>query len=491
MARLLLALLVALVVAAKAPTVKITILGGALKKTIEVADPRVRELGFGAFDASRPPLQDVPQRNLFYEVSFFSEFELHSVRKNYVAYYYPGSSGEEGLIYLPGKGAVRELNIGTIYSPERDGKWSYVLPQWERLIKPIIVHAEAEGAESGRFQPQVAIEGWTAPRPGWLYALDPQADADRAGSRVLLVDPRLGKVMGSIRAGEQPDMALGPDGRRLYIVCGERESGELAVIDTANGKVRHFPFPDRVLYRPWYAHLPPYSLMALSSDGGLLRILEPHVVSPDQPATRIVSFDTRTEQFLKASVQAENCGGVNDFVVSSTASQFRYFCSGTNTLMGVKLPGPWRCQAAAVFALRGRDKVAIVRRDGEFEEMDFRTHEFSPLAPGADCREWVVFPFVWPLSADSRSVFIGFGPPTPNGLATSSEIRVFDLESWQRIGTIRTSVPFWSVAPGGDGKVIYAFAPEQHEVLVIDTADGAEKRRFAVGRMAAAGVVAP
>jgi hypothetical protein len=60
---------------------------------------------------------------------------------------------------------------------------------------------------------------------------------------------------------------------RLYVVSGERESGELAVIDTASGVVQHFPFPERTVYRPWYEGLPPFSPMAVSLDGRALHIV--------------------------------------------------------------------------------------------------------------------------------------------------------------------------------------------------------------------------
>ena len=53
--------------------------------------------------------------------------------------------------------------------------------------------------------------------------------------------------MGIIQAGSDPDFALSPDGTRLYVASEERESGELAAIDTATGSVKRFPFPDRIL----------------------------------------------------------------------------------------------------------------------------------------------------------------------------------------------------------------------------------------------------
>ena len=181
------------------------------------------------------------------------------------------------------------LNAGTVIRRGLDGKWSFASPEWDSLIKPLIASLEASGAERAPFQPHVAVDQWTKPKPGWLYLLD--------GSRLSLFDPATSKIMGSIRAGDQTDMALSPDGSRLYVVSGERESGELAVIETSNGAAHHIQFPDRALYRPWYAGLPPYS-MNISSDGTLLRFAQQVVVSPEIVETRLISFDTRSEQFI-------------------------------------------------------------------------------------------------------------------------------------------------------------------------------------------------
>src|SRR5580693_5096762 len=110
-------------------------------------------------------------------------------------------------------------------------------------------------------------------------------------------------------------LALSPDGSRLYIASGERESGELAVLDTATGTLRHVPFADRVLYKPWYQGLPPFSGMAMASDGRVLWIPGQHVFSPERIESQLSAFDTRSETFLSASIGLGNCG-YGDFVPS-------------------------------------------------------------------------------------------------------------------------------------------------------------------------------
>src|ERR1039458_5410334 len=66
-------------------------------------------------------------------------------------------------------------------------------------------------------------ENWAKPESGWLYVLDPKPDAGGPGGRVWLVDPETGKVMGSIRTGDNADFALSPDGRRTQFWVQKKE----------------------------------------------------------------------------------------------------------------------------------------------------------------------------------------------------------------------------------------------------------------------------
>jgi DNA-binding beta-propeller fold protein YncE len=434
-------------------------------------------------------------------VSFYSELGENDVRKTCVVFYYPSSSTEPGLVYLPGRGPVWGLNVGTIVRHGQDGKWSFASPSWDALIKPIIARAESAAAQP--WLPEsagsVAIDGWVKPQRGWLYILDPRAEFDRPGSRVWLFDPQKAKVMGSIRAGYQPDIALSEDGTRLYVASGERESGELAIVDTGAGTVRHIPFPGRVLYTPWYQTLPPFTGMTLSSDGKALLILGQRTASPDKFESVVVTFDTRRGRFLPAPVTLGNCLGGN-FVPSPTASQFEVLCSWANTLhsvrlnadygemsnTAVKLPKAGHCSMGTGFLLADNRRLALIGIDGSIHEMDMTTNDFRPTVVTGDCSlPPPVYPLQWPLSSNDAKVFIGYGPSSPNNLATSSSFRVFDTANWQQLGAIQTSLSFWSAVASEDGALIYALAPEQHTILVIDSATLQEKGKLTVGNMPA------
>jgi outer membrane protein assembly factor BamB len=76
-------------------------------------------------------------------------------------------------------------------------------------------------------------------------------------------------------------------------------------------------------------------------------------------------------------------------------------------------------------------------------------------------------------------------------MSTSRELRIFDTSTWQQLGKFPTSVPFWSAAASNDGRLLYALAPEQHSVLVIDIATGEERQPIRIGETPSLALVAP
>jgi sugar lactone lactonase YvrE len=136
-------------------------------------------------------------------------------------------------------------------------------------ISALTITGPAQTNASG--DSKIEVENWAKPEPGWLYVLDPKPDAGGPGGRVWLIDPETGKVMGSIRTGDNADFALSPDGSRLYVASiTEGDSSELAAIDTAQGTVlQRGLIEDREVANV----LPAFSTMAVSGDGLALRIL--------------------------------------------------------------------------------------------------------------------------------------------------------------------------------------------------------------------------
>jgi YVTN family beta-propeller protein len=118
-------------------------------------------------------------------------------------------------------------------------------------------------------------------------------------------------------------------------------------------------------------------------------------------------------------------------------------------------------------------------------QVELATQEFSSTPASGDCR---AFPSERLRSPHNAKVYIGYGPGQTD---MWTRLRVLDTATGHVLGGVQTSVPFWSAALSKDGKLIYALAPEQHRVLVIDTATLQELRTIDVGRTPSLALVAP
>jgi len=370
------------------------------------------------------------------------------------------------------------------------------------------------GAES-----KIEVENWTKPEAGWLYVLDAKPDAGAPGGRVWLVEPEAGKVMGSIRTGDNADFALSPDGSRLYVASiTQGDSSELAVIDTGRGVVvQRSTVDDREVGNV----LPSFSTMAVSGDGLALRILRDTPKSEEADAFLLATFDTQTGEFSHRTIHLGNCGP-GRFISYPDKGQFEILCPRSNRIRLIRVDGesrelqnediklPWERRVGAALAVEVPDnqEIAIVRGDGAVYKMNLVTHEFTDTAARAVLPNRVP-PAAWPIASDSNRAYVGYNKDyakhydnrfyldygrSPNlrpNDALAGEFHVFDMLTWRKVGTIKTKMPFWSAVIGNDGKMLYAMAPQKHSVLVIDTVKMREVRELKVGGAPALALVAP
>jgi len=365
-------------------------------------------------------------------------------------------------------------------------------------------------------QPAIQVENWSQPQPGWLYVLDPKP-GDAAG-RIWLIDPQTGKVMGGIRTSASPDFALSPDGSRLYVASSTgNDSNQLAVIDTAQGIILK---SGAVVGRAAYDELPPFSTMAVSGDGLALRMLIDAPKSEDKDAFLLATFDTRAGEFLPGIVHLGNCGP-GRFISYPAADHFDFLCPRTNRVRlirvdadsrevqnhDVQLPWERRIGVAEAFESPNSTDMAIIRGDGAVVGMSLATQQFveTPVHPGLPNR---IPPAAWPTSPDGSRVYLGYNrdydkadnrfyldygrPPNsrpPSALA--GEVRVYDTNTWAKVGTVRTKMLFWNAVVSTDGKWLYATVPQKHGILVIDTAKRHQSGWLKVGGAPALLLVAP
>ncbi|MGD0425438.1 MAG: hypothetical protein ABSC10_01850 [Candidatus Acidiferrales bacterium] len=365
----------------------------------------------------------------------------------------------------------------------------------------------------------IEVESWAKPEPGWLYVLDPKPDLTEPEGRVWLVDPENDKEMGSIRTGEGADFALSPDGSTLYVASlTDGNSSELAVIDTAEGVILE---RSTIEGRAVTDALPPFSTMAVSGDGLTLRILTVAPTASDADFFRLAAFDTRSGSFLPESVRLWNCGP-GRFINYRNSEQFDFFCPRTNKvrlisvdansheLRNLDIKLPWERRVGAAEAIEDPDtqEIAIVRGDGAVIRMNAATQEFAETLAHSELPDRVP-PAAWPSSPDGSRIYLGYNrdydrsydnrfyldygraPNVRPDNAMAAELRVLDSHTWKKIGTIRTAKPFWSAVAANDGKTLYAMAPHEHSILVIDAVKMRQTGVLKVGGAPALALVAP
>jgi len=362
----------------------------------------------------------------------------------------------------------------------------------------------------------ITVEDWTKPESGWLYVLDPQPIPHSLAGRIWLVDPRTAKVMGNITTGSNPDFALSPDGARLYVAAkGNDQQSNLAEIDTSSGTVLGTTTIDN---RVVSSGIPPYSSMAISGDGLALRILVNVPTAPITDGFQLVTFDARSGDLLPGRIHLGNCG-YGRFIDYASAAQFDFLCPTTNRIRRIRVDAksreldntfvvlPWvrRLGIAQAFLTADDKNIAIVRGDGAVYTMDLATATFTATGIQGSV-QGLIPPAAWPTSRDGKRLYIGYtNAPDPSfylyfdrsavgspRVQAADELRVLDTETWRTVGTIKTSGgSFWSAVAGNDGSLLYASAPQDHDVLVIDTTAKHEIRTIPIGGMPALALVAP
>jgi hypothetical protein len=178
------------------------------------------------------------------------------------------------------------------------------VPRWQLAATFVFVTCVLSGCQK--------VASHNAPRQ-LLYIVDSDRGSFDSHERLFALDPGRKQIVRNYATGARPDIALSPDGTRLY-VAGESRipegpegagAGRLDVIDTATGAmVASVADPNR-----WIAMGPLYgSEMALSADGHWLYVYKV-ALGPEHTASEFVAiFDTATDKFLSDTIPLSKCG---------------------------------------------------------------------------------------------------------------------------------------------------------------------------------------
>jgi hypothetical protein len=144
--------------------------------------------------------------------------------------------------------------------------------------------------------------------------------------------------------------------------------------------------------------------------------------------------------------------------------------------------------ARAFLLSADRRGLFVAGGDGAIAEVNLALARVTETPVPGDQDE-VVVPFASPGALDRARFFVGVG--AYGGRAGAREIRIFDMKTWVRVGTVRTSRPFMTAVATRDGAMIYASTGEDGKILAIDTVAQRELRAMTLGRAPSVALIAP
>ena len=340
---------------------------------------------------------------------------------------------------------------------------------------------------------------------GLVYVLD---SGGRTGkSQILLVDPQQKRIVRSIAAESNPDMALSPDGTRLYVASTVENSGQLDIYDTGSGKlIRTVPNKDR-----WIPTSHLYiSHMVMAPDGKWLYVFK-YDISTD--LYYIATFDTAREAFLPEVADLREC--LNAIMLpSSEAKQLAVMCTSSDDLRFVDIREDGKGRISRLpLRLRGRTTRSglpiglsnivpmqqgykVVAGDGSFFEVNGEAKRINRLgvvdskvrkisfseSPSvtADSDDWMGGKWIpiqyGALAARSGKVYLGISLLSDIRRASwaFSTVGVFDTETLNRLSVIETTRRLFSIGVNQAGDKLYGVDPYTKTLVVFDTSSGKE-----------------
>lgn len=323
---------------------------------------------------------------------------------------------------------------------------------------------------------------FTAPvQPGWLYVLDVLRSSTQ--SQILVVDPATQRVMGSIYAGAGPDMALSPDGTRLYVASSRGAGSELAAIDTRTGAIVH---TTPTLFRAEFTLRPFWSNLAISPDGQRLYVQTLQTIGPGQDLPGVATFDTVHGRFLPDTAEVPGCG-LGQAVSEPAGWDLAVQCLATHDLRFLRLAPSGAVAAEHTVALPvgtsggsdlaepagsalapDRRTVAVITLGGRAIIVDAASGQILQAADlGVAPGRWVPQGML-ALSPDGARLYLGVGRLDERSQHVADQIVVIDPHTWRRVGTITPPQPLWGLATDRNGGRLYALDPDGHRVHVID-----------------------
>lgn len=358
-----------------------------------------------------------------------------------------------------------------------------------------------------------------------LYIVDSDRSSFDSHERLFALDPERKEIVKTYPTGSHPDIALSPDGTRLYIASESRVpegpegagAGRLDVVDTATGAiVASVADPHRwVVMGPLYG-----SEMALSADGRWLYVYK---LMPDRESGSehtvseyVAIFDTATNKFLPDTISLPKCGG-SLLVPWPNRRVLSVVCFVTGDLRTMQfsnqgipmtplpaviaIPHDWGRTRLATAFVSGENELTVLMTDGKYRRVNVQTGNtvqegetlfsppltppgWHPRTPGAEHVPSLGRRVIGARILESQGRL--YVPLSRSDLYmhAADAIAVLDARTLQQEGFFELKSPwwrsswnlFWDGAIGDSGRRLYLLGVESKggTVRVLSLPDGKE-----------------
>jgi Methylamine dehydrogenase heavy chain (MADH)/WD40-like Beta Propeller Repeat len=339
---------------------------------------------------------------------------------------------------------------------------------------------------------------------GYAYVLDSENLNGR--SKVFMIDTATSHVVKTIEADYAPDMALSPDGSRLYVASSTNEAGKLDIYDTESGQlVRTVENPQRSLPTlAWY-----HSHMVFSPNGKWLFIYkyDKRFQRTDPYSYYVDIFDAGELKFTGWRMPLPKCfAGL--MTPSADSRRLTVMCTFTNDLRFFEISerGEPRQISSLPLRPRGRNNrdgfdislaslvpsasgAKALMSDGSLFDIDPDSRAIKGLSvvdgavrrigpyksPSltADENDWMGgrwLPFrASAVAGDKTYLGIGQLADKRHSDLTFNTIGVFDSDTLNRRATIETKHRLYSFVINRDGSRLFGVDPVNKSLVVFDT----------------------
>jgi DNA-binding beta-propeller fold protein YncE len=334
---------------------------------------------------------------------------------------------------------------------------------------------------------------------GWLYVVDSD---DWFNSKVLAVDPIEGKVMRTYAAGYRPDIALSPDGDRLYIALTLENAGNkgsvLDIYDTASGKLtERIPNPD-----PFQSTVPVYPRrLSMSASGRYLYVIRSHNTR-ETTDVYLTVFDTANDKFLPTHLSLFGCNPTllptdKDLIVDLACANSPYVRevtirysdeATTERILGSEQVLSYRW--GAVFVTPDKGEIGLIGNNGSRFALSRALGVFRH-AGEVEQHGQMLGQQAAVVDVNRGEVFWGNAQEKRDWSERYDEIVSVNAATLTGSNRSPTMLPFYSMVLSADGDTLYAVSPTHAVILAVDASTLRELKRFSVGKRPIFALAAP